>query len=110
MSLDLGLIPLAFLMWIATYPSRALPMLAPGLERMPKWASDYLRLAGPSALAALAAVNCLLAPERPHQLILGIGPVAVAICVVVVWRTRMLFPGILAAVVLVAVTRAAGLG
>lgn len=106
MSLDLGLIPLAFLMWLATYPSRALPMLAPGLERLPKWAVDYLRLAGPAALAALAAVNCLLTAD--HRLLLGVEPLAVGLCALVVWRTRLLFPAVGAAVVLVAVARALG--
>jgi branched-subunit amino acid transport protein len=107
---SLGLIPLAFLMWLATYPSRALPMLAPGIERLPPRAVAYLRLAGPSALAALAAVNCLLTSDKPPHLLLGVEPIAVAICVAVVWRTRMLFPGVSAAVVLVAVVRSAGLG
>jgi branched-subunit amino acid transport protein len=109
--LSLGLIPLAFLMWLCTYPSRALPMLAPGIERLPAWAAAYLRLAGPAALAALAAVNCLLISDpsdaAPHLLI-GIEPVAVGLCVIVVARTRLLFPGVLAAVVLVAVVRAIG--
>jgi branched-subunit amino acid transport protein len=109
-SLELGLVPLAFLMWLATYPSRALPMLAPGIERLPPRAVAYLRLSGPSALAALAAVNCLLTSGKPPQLLLGIEPVAVAACVLVVWRTRLLLPGVVAAVVLVAVVRAAGIG
>ncbi len=106
--MSLGLIPLAFLMWAATYPSRALPMLAPGIERLPKWAVDYLRLAGPAALAALAAVNCLLTSEKPPHLLLGIEPLAVGLCVLVVWRTRLLFPAVGAAVVVVAVARALG--
>ena len=104
--MSLGLIPLAFLMWLATYPSRALPMLAPGMERLPKWAVDYLRLAGPAALAALAAVNGGLTPD--HRLLIGIEPVAVALCALIVWRTRLLFPAVGAAVVLVAVSRALG--
>jgi branched-subunit amino acid transport protein len=109
--LDLGLVPLAFLMWLCTYPSRALPMLAPGIERLPSWAVAYLRLAGPAALAALAAVNCLLVagqPGQPPRLLVGIEPVAVGLCVVVVARTRLLFPAVAAAVVLVAIARAMG--
>jgi branched-subunit amino acid transport protein len=105
---SLGLIPLAFLMWAATYPARALPMLAPGIERLPKWAVDYLRLAGPAALAALAAVNCLLSADKPPRLLLGIEPLAVGLCALIVWRTRLLFPAVLAAVVVVAVARAYG--
>jgi branched-subunit amino acid transport protein len=104
----LGLIPLAFLMWLCTYPSRALPMLAPGIERLPAWAVAYLRLAGPAALAALAAVNCLLTSGQSPRLLIGIEPVAVGLCVLVVARTRLLFPAVAAAVVLVAVARALG--
>jgi branched-subunit amino acid transport protein len=110
MSLGLGLIPLAALMWVATYPSRALPMLAPGIERLPGWAVDYLRLAGPAALAALAAVNCLLTADQPPRLLLGIEPLAVGLCALIVWRTRLLFPAVAAAVVMVALARALGGG
>jgi hypothetical protein len=41
-------------------------------------------------------------------LLLGIEPIAVALSAVVVWRTRRLLPGVVAAVVLVAVARAIG--
>ena len=105
---SLGLIPLAFLMWLCTYPSRALPMLAPGIDKLPPWAVAYLRLAGPAALAALAAVNCLLTTNQPPRLLIGIEPVAVALCVLVVARTRLLFPAVAAAVLLVALARAFG--
>ena len=47
------LIPLAVLMFVATYPSRALGLLTPGLERLPKVAFAYLQLVGPAVLAAL---------------------------------------------------------
>jgi len=50
----------------------------------------YLRLAGPAALAALAAVNCLLTTDKPPHLLVGVEPVAVGICVLVVARTRLL--------------------
>ena len=106
--MSLGLIPLALLMWAVTYPSRALPMLAPGIERLPSWAVAYLRLAGPAALAALAAVNCLLTPDSTPGLALGVAPLAVGVCVILVWRTRLLVLGVGAAVVIVAVARAAG--
>ena len=108
LGLSLGLIPLAGLMWLCTYPSRALPMLAPGIERLPRWAVAYLRLAGPAALAALAAVNCLLTPDAQPRLLIGIEPVAVGLCVLVVARTRQLFPAVAAAVILVAIVRAFG--
>jgi hypothetical protein len=64
--------------------------------------------AGPSALAALAAVNCLLTADHPAQLQLGIVPLAVLACVVVVARTKLLLPGVALAVVLVALVRALG--
>ena len=108
--MTVALVPLAFLMWAMTYPSRALPMLAPGIERLPAWAVTYLRLAGPAALAALAAVNCLLTADKPPHLLVGVEPVAVGICVLVVARTRLLLPGVTAAVVVVAVVRALGIG
>jgi branched-subunit amino acid transport protein len=95
-------------MWAVTYPSRALPMLAPGIERLPAWAVSYLRLAGPAALAALAAVNCLLTTDKPPHLLVGIEPVAVGVCVLIVARTRLLLPGVTAAVVVVAAARALG--
>jgi branched-subunit amino acid transport protein len=105
---SVALVPLAFLMWAVTYPSRALPMLAPGIERLPAWAVSYLRLAGPAALAALAAVNCLLTADKPPHLLVGIEPVAVGVCVLIVARTRLLLPGVTAAVLVVAVARALG--
>jgi branched-subunit amino acid transport protein len=108
--MSLGLIPLAILMWAVTYPSRALPMLAPGIERLPPTAIAYLRLAGPAALAALAAVNCLLTAANPPSLLIGVEPVAVLICVLIVARTRLLLPGVAVAVLVVAVARALGAG
>ncbi len=100
--------PLALLMWAATYPARALPMLTPGIERLPRPAVTYLRLAGPSALAALAAVNCLLTADRPPRLLIGVEPLAVLVCALIVARTRQLLLGVSAAVVLVAAARAMG--
>jgi branched-subunit amino acid transport protein len=108
MNLGFALVPLAAVMWAVTYPSRALPMLAPGIERLPSWAITYLRLAGPAALAALAATGCLLTADSPPHLQLGVMPLAVGLCVVVVWRTRLLLVGVAAAVVLLALARALG--
>lgn len=109
MNVSLGLVPLAVVMWAVTYPSRALPMLAPGIERLPPTVVAYLRLAGPASLAALAAVNCLLVTSSgPVRLQVGIEPVAVGICVLLVARTRFLLLGVGVAVVVVALARAAG--
>jgi branched-subunit amino acid transport protein len=106
--MSVALVPLAFLMWAMTYPSRALPMLAPGIERLPPWAVTYLRLAGPAALAALAAVNCLIVSDPQPRLDLGVAPLAVLVCVLVVARTRLLLPGVASAVLILAVARALG--
>lgn len=109
MNLGVALVPVALIMWAVTYPSRALPMLAPGLEKLPNWAVTYLRLAGPAALAALAAAGSLLSSDSPPHLQLGVMPLAVALCVVLVWRTRFLLVGVTAAVVLVAIAYTVGI-
>lgn len=105
------LIPLAVLMFAATYPSRALGLLTPGLERLPKAAFDYLQLVGPAVLAALGAVSVMVAvgaDDVPHFHV-GIEWVAVVACLVIVSRRRNLFLGLMAAVAIVALARAAGL-
>lgn len=109
--MNLGLIGLALAMAAVTYPSRALPLLVPGLERLPGWALTYLRLVGPAVLTALAAVNALVvtgASGRP-TLHIGVEPLAVILgALIVVWR-RNLFLGIVAAVAFTALARALGL-
>lgn len=102
---------LAVLMGLATYPSRALPMLAPGIERLPAIALEYLRLVGPAVLAALAAVNVMVVvdPTGSPAFHIGIEWVAVVICgAVTAWRRNLLI-GLVAGVALVAVARAAGI-
>lgn len=110
--MNLGLVGLALLMAAVTYPSRAIPLLAPAFERLPPLALEYLRLVGPAVLGAIAASQVLLvtgADGRP-ALHVGIDAVAVLACAaLVVWR-RNLFVGLLVAVVVVAATRAAGAG
>jgi branched-subunit amino acid transport protein len=107
------LLPLAALMALATYPSRALPLLVSHFGRLPAPALAYLRLVGPAVLASLAAVNTLVptatGPDgsRGWTFHLGIETLAVAACIgLVVWR-RNLLVGIVVAVALVALTRAA---
>ena len=58
MSTDL--IPLAFLMFLVTYPTRAVGLLTPWLDRLPRVGFDYLQLVGPAILAALAAVSVMV--------------------------------------------------
>jgi branched-subunit amino acid transport protein len=106
------LIVLWGLMWAVTYPSRGVPMLVPGLERLPPRALLYLRLVGPAVLAAIAASQTLVVtgPDGTQGLHVGVETLGVLACVAIVWWRRSLLLGILAAVVLVAVLRAAGLG
>jgi branched-subunit amino acid transport protein len=108
----MSLIPLALLMAAVTYPSRALPLLAPGIDRLPPPLLEYLRLVGPAALAALAAVNTVLEPGAGGRASIHVGLewLAVAVCLALVAWKRNLFLGLGAAVVLVAVLRAVGLG
>jgi len=109
---SLDLVVLALLMGAVTYPSRAIPLLAPGIERLPPVVIAYLRLVGPAVLAALAAVNALVlvAPDGTPTLHVGVEAVAVAIAVAIVaWRRTLLLPAIGVAVVVVAGARALGL-
>jgi branched-subunit amino acid transport protein len=109
MSTDL--VPLAVLMFAVTYPSRALGLLTPGLERLPRIAFDYLQLVGPAVLAALAAVSVMVvvgADDRPSFHV-GVEWLAVLACLAVVAWRRNLFLGLLAAVAIVVVARATGL-
>jgi branched-subunit amino acid transport protein len=106
------LVLLAVLMGAVTYPSRALPLLAPGIERLPARALLYLRLVGPAVLASIAIVNTfvVVAPDGSTTFHVGIELVGVLACLVVVARWRNLFAGLVTAVAIVAVTRAVGLG
>ncbi len=108
--MSLTLVALAVLMGAVTYPSRAVGLLAPGLERLPRHVLEYLRLVGPAVLATLAAVNTRVVVDsaRHGSLHVGIEWLAVLLCIgLVAWR-RNLFVGLVAAVVLVAVARALG--
>ena len=104
------LVPLAFLMGLVTYPFRALPLLAPGFDRLPDVLRLYLRLVGPAVLAALAAVNTVVvknAEGRPTFHI-GIEWLAVGLCLAIVGLRRSLLIGLVLAAALVAVARAMG--
>jgi branched-subunit amino acid transport protein len=110
--MSVELIGLAILMAAVTYPSRALPLLAPGVERLPPIVLAYLRLVGPAILAALAAANTALAVDAAGRpgFHLGIEWLAVGASVALVaWRRNLLL-GIAAAVALAAVVRAAAPG
>ena len=105
------LVLLALLMGAVTYPSRALPLLVPGIERLPPRALLYLRLVGPAELASLAATNALVVTGAGggRVLHLGIEAVGVVVCLgLVAWR-RNLFLGLIAGVALVALARLAAI-
>ena len=103
------LVPLAVLMWAVTYPSRAVGLLAPAIDRLPRAALDYLQLVGPAVLGAIATVNTLFPTPGSTTISVGIGWVSVALCIgIVAWR-RSLFLGLVAAVVIAIAGRAAGL-
>jgi branched-subunit amino acid transport protein len=106
------LVLLAVLMGLVTYPSRALPLLAPAMDRLPRGVLAYLRLVGPAVLAALAATGVMLEPRDGSgaTFTVGIEWLAIALTIAVVVRFRNLLGGLVLAVVLVAAARAAGLG
>ena len=105
-----ALVPLAFLMGLATYPFRAVPLLAPGFERLPERARLYLRLVGPSVLAALAAVDTMVVKSEAGAPAFRIGWewLAVGLCVAVVGLRRSLLIGLVLAAGSIALLRAAG--
>jgi len=109
--MSVALVGLAALMAAVTYPSRALPLLAPGIDRLPPVALRYLRLVGPAVLAALAATNTVLVvdADRHAALHVGIEWAAVVLALVIAARWRNLFLGLVAAVAITAVARAGGL-
>lgn len=103
---------LALLMLAATYPSRAVGLLVPGIHRLPKPALDYLQLVGPAVLSAIGAVAVLVrVPEDgPPTFGVGVDSVAVlAALLITTWRRNLLF-GIVAAVAIAVVARGLGLG
>ena len=109
--MSVQLVALAVLMGLVTYPSRALPLLAPVIERLPKAAVDYLRLVGPAVLTALAAVNVMVVTTEggAPAFHVGIEWLAVAACAALTaWRRNLLI-GLVGAVGLVAVARALGI-
>jgi branched-subunit amino acid transport protein len=99
---------LVLLMAAVTYPSRAVPMLAPGIERLPAKALLYLRLVGPAVLASLAAANTFVreTPQGTQEFYVGIEALGVVACLaIVVWRRNLLL-GLLVGVGVVALVRA----
>ena len=108
MSLDL--VPLAVVMFAVTYPSRAIGLLNPAIERMPRRVLAYLQLVGPAVLAALAAVNVMtVTSDGQSAFTVGLPWLSVAACIALVAWRRNLFLGLLAAVAIAIAGRALGL-
>ena len=106
------LVPLALLMGLVTYPFRAIPMLAPGFDRLPANVRLYLRLVGPAVLAALAATNTMVGKDPTSgapTFHIGIEWVAVGLCLALVGLRKSLLIGLVVAAGLVAGARALGL-
>jgi branched-subunit amino acid transport protein len=105
----LDLVPLAVLMFAVTYPSRAIGLLNPAIDRMPRRALAYLQLVGPAVLAALAAVNVMVVTtDGRSAFTIGLPWLSVAACIALVAWRRNLFLGLLAAVAIARAGRAAG--
>ena len=102
-----ALVPLAILMGLVTYPFRAIPLLMPGFERLPEGVRLYLRLVGPSVLAALAAVNTMVKRGDAGAPAFQIGPewIAIGLCIAVVAARKSLLIGLALAAGLMAVLR-----
>jgi branched-subunit amino acid transport protein len=105
------LVGLAVLMFAVTYPARAIPLLLPRFENLPPRALEYLRLVGPAALGAIAAVEVLIreGPDGSPMIAIGWEAVAVGTCAAIVAWRRNLALGLLVAVILIAGLRAAGI-
>jgi branched-subunit amino acid transport protein len=102
---------LAVLMAAVTYPTRALPLLAPGIDRLPVRVRDYLALVGPAILASIAAVGVMVQIDeaRNPSFHAGVEWLAVGACVVLVVARRGLLAGMVVAAAIAALARASGL-
>ena len=102
-------VPLAIIMFAFTYPSRAVGLLAPAIDRLPDRALEYLQLVGPAMLAALAAVDIMVGVENGQSVFtIGLPWLCVGACIALVAWRRNLFIGLAAAVVIAIVGRALG--
>ena len=100
---------LALIMFAFTYPSRAVGLLAPAIDRLPKPALDYLQLVGPAVLSALAAVNVMVGVVDGQSVFtVGMPWLSVLACIALVAWRRNLFIGLAAAVLIAIVGRALG--
>jgi branched-subunit amino acid transport protein len=104
-------VPLAIIMFAFTYPSRAVGLLAPAMDRLPDRALEYLQLVGPAMLAALAAVDIMVGVENGQSVFtVGLPWLSVGACIALVAWRRNLFIGLAAAVAIAVAGRALGFG
>jgi branched-subunit amino acid transport protein len=105
-----ALVPLALLMGLATYPWRAVPLLVPGMHRLPARVQLYLRLVGPAVLGSLAAVDTMVVLDAARHPGFHVGWewLAVAACIAIVAIRKNLFVGLIVAAGGIAVLRALG--
>jgi branched-subunit amino acid transport protein len=71
---DLGILPLVIAAAAGTFAARAVPLFAPGVDRLPPIALAYLRMIGPAALGGIAAKEIFLRDGVPN-----VGPEAAAV-------------------------------
>lgn len=108
--MSLELVPLAVLMFAVTYPSRAIGLLNPAIDRMPRRVLDYLQLVGPAVLAALAAVNVMVTTSDGRSVfVVGLPWLSVIACLAIVRWRHNLFLGLAVAVAITALGRLTGL-
>ena len=97
---DLGILPLVLAAAVGTFAARAIPLFAPGVDRLPPIALAYLRMIGPAALGGIAAKEVFLRDGVP-----SVGPEAVAVIAgALVGRLRgsLLFAMVVSVVVVLA--------
>jgi branched-subunit amino acid transport protein len=100
---SIDLVPLALLGGLGTYAARVLPMLVPGIDRLPPSVLEYLRLIGPAVLGAIAASSVFV---QGGTFTVGAEAVAVfAGAAVGRWRGNLLV-GMVVSVLVVSVLRA----
>lgn len=104
--MSLHIVGLSVLLFLVTYPSRVIPMVAPGIERLPQWARDYLQLVGPAVLATLAAVTAVVVTSDGSRSIhVGVVAAATLVCAFVVVVRKNLLLGLTIAALLAALVR-----
>ena len=107
--MSVALVPLALVMWIVNL-SVSRPADAFARDGKAAGVGGLVPAAGRSGRARGAGGGGRAAPDgKPPHLVLGVVPVAVVVCVLLVWRTHLLLLGVAAVVVVVAVTRVLGI-